>query len=60
MFERDEIDDIKAQMKLLKYELRALQSRLSVLEQQNLRLFDENRALHKLATFRQPENTQTI
>ena len=46
MFERDEIDDIKAQMKLLKYELRALQSRLSVLEQQNLRLFDENRALH--------------
>ena len=60
MFERDEIDEIKAQMKLLKHELHALRSRLSVLEQQNVRLFEENRSLSQLAHFRQPENLQSI
>ena len=60
MFERDEIDEIKAQMKLLKHELHALRSRLSVLEQQNVRLFEENRSLVQLAAFRQPETIQPI
>ncbi|MBR5941118.1 MAG: DUF2339 domain-containing protein [Neisseriaceae bacterium] len=60
MFERDELDEIKAQMKLLKHELHALRSRLSVLEQQNVRLFEENRSLSQLAHFRQPENSQSI
>ncbi|MBR3481431.1 MAG: hypothetical protein IKH45_00905 [Neisseriaceae bacterium] len=60
MFERDELDEIKAQMKLLKHELHALRSRLSVLEEQNVRLFEENRSLSQLAHFRQPETTQPI
>lgn len=60
MFKRDELDEIKAQMKLLKHELHALRSRLSVLEEQNVRLFEENRSLSQLAHFRQPENTQPV
>ncbi|MBQ9619797.1 MAG: DUF2339 domain-containing protein [Neisseriaceae bacterium] len=38
-------DDIQAQIALLKQELHSLRSRLDTLEQQNLRLFEENRQL---------------
>lgn len=46
-------DDIQAQIALLKQELHSLRSRLDTLEQQNLRLFEENRQLAQ----RQPEKT---
>ena len=56
MIERDELEKIKSQMWSFASKLNDLQSRVAVLEAQNARLREENRALAQPVDFARPEN----